>query len=339
MLDNVIENFHNFICSINSFSDDLSDNLILFPYTFTENTSSFNHTNAYTPELSQLNLNEEDEDGLKRFISLQEIYNFLNKILGEEEIKNIFNNSKNLENKQHYNFMKNKKNFIKKKNLNEDIKYNIKKRGRKTNKTKNKIHNKESPDNILRKIKNRLFKYIWIFLNKILNLEGDKKLAKLNYVKNISSLQREREINCLDMKLKDIFSSDISEKYKKRPKDYNKKIIEDIINEIPKNENELKEYKTKIFSLNITYRDFINLFMKKINISYLVQQNEESELIDIDLINNSLYDIKYFIREEKNKHQNDYFCSLLFYLFNIERYYNLKQKRKQKKKEIKENKK
>ena len=133
------------------------------------------------------------------------------------------------------------------------------------------------------------------------------------------------------MKLKDIFSSDISEKYKKRPKDYNKKIIEDIINEIPKNENELKEYKTKIFSLNITYRDFINLFMNKINISYLVQQNEESELIDVDLINNSLYDIKYFIREEKNKHQNDYFCSLLFYLFNIERYYNLKQKRKQKK--------
>ena len=114
-----------------------------------------------------------------------------------------------------------------KKNVNEDIKYNIKKRGRKTNKTKNKIHNKESPDNILRKIKNRLFKYIWLFLNKILNLEDDKKLVKLNYVKNISSLQRERKIDCLDMKLKDIFSSDISEKYIKRPKDYNKKIIED----------------------------------------------------------------------------------------------------------------
>ena len=314
MLDNLFENFHNYICSINSFSDELSDNLILFPYTFTENTSSFNHTNAYTPELSQLNLNEEDEDGLKRFISLQEIYNFLNKILGEEEIKNIFNNSKNLENKQHYIFMKNKKKFIKKKNLNEDIKYNIKKRGRKTNKTKNKIHNKESPDNILRKIKNRLFKYIWIFLNKILNLEGDKKLAKLNYVKNISSLQREREINCLDMKLKDIFSSDISEKYKKRPKDYNKKIIDDIINEIPKNENE-KEYKTKIFALNLTYRDFINLFTNKINISYLVQQNEESELIDVDLIKSSLYDIKYFIREEKiNTKMIIFVCFYFIYL-------------------------
>jgi len=72
-----------------------------------------------------------------------------------------------------------------------------------------------------------LFKCIWLFLNKILNLEDDKKLVKLNYVKNISSLQRERKIDCLDMKLKDIFSSDISEKYIKRPKDYNKKIIED----------------------------------------------------------------------------------------------------------------
>ena len=190
----------------------------------------------------------------------------------------------------------------------------LKKRGRKTNKTKNKIHNKESPDNILRKIKNRLFKYIWIFLNKILNLEGDKKLVKLNYVKNISSLQRERKIDCLDMKLKDIFSSDISEKYIKRPKDYNKKIIEDIINEIP-NENELKEYKTKIFSLNITYRDFINLFMKKINISYLVQQNEESELIDVDLIKSSLYDIKYFIREEKiNNKMIIFVCFYFIYL-------------------------
>ena len=39
--------------------------------------------------------------------------------------------------------------------------------------------------------------------------------------------------------------------------------------------------------------------MNKINISYLVQQNEESELIDVDLIKSSLYDIKYFIREEK----------------------------------------
>ena len=117
------------------------------------------------------------------------------------------------------------------------------------------------------------------------------------------------------MKLKDIFSSDISEKYKKRPKDYNKKIIEDIINEIPKNENELKEYKTKIFSLNITYRDFINLFMKKINISYLVQQNEESELIDVDLIKSSLYDIKYFIREEKiNTKMIIFVCFYFIYL-------------------------
>ena len=171
-------------------------------------------------------MDEEDDDGLKRFIPLPEIYIFLSKILGEDEIKNIFKNAKNIENKQHYIFMKNKKNSLKK-NLNEDIKYNIKKRGRKTNKTKNKIHNKESPDNILRKIKNRLFKYIWLFLNKILNLPDDKKLVKLNYVKNISSLQRERKIDCLDMKLKDIFSSDISEKYIKRPKDYNKKIIED----------------------------------------------------------------------------------------------------------------
>lgn len=115
MLDNVIENFHNFICSINSFSDDPSDNLISFPYTFTENTSSFNHTNAYTPELSQLNLDEEDDDGLKRFIPLPEIYIFLSKILGEDEIKNIFKNAKIIENKQHYIFMKNKKNSLKKK--------------------------------------------------------------------------------------------------------------------------------------------------------------------------------------------------------------------------------
>ena len=55
--------------------------------------------------------------------------------------------------------------------------------------------------------------------------------------------------------------------------------------------------------------------MNKINISYLVQQNEESELIDVDLINNSLYDIKYFIREEKiNTKMIIFVCFYFIYL-------------------------
>ena len=55
--------------------------------------------------------------------------------------------------------------------------------------------------------------------------------------------------------------------------------------------------------------------MKKINISYLVQQNEESELIDVDLIKSSLYDIKYFIREEKiNTKMIIFVCFYFIYL-------------------------
>ena len=55
--------------------------------------------------------------------------------------------------------------------------------------------------------------------------------------------------------------------------------------------------------------------MNKINISYLVQQNEESELIDVDLIKSSLYDIKYFIREEKiNTKMIIFVCFYFIYL-------------------------
>ena len=55
--------------------------------------------------------------------------------------------------------------------------------------------------------------------------------------------------------------------------------------------------------------------MNKINISYLVQQNEESELIDVDLIKSSLYDIKYFIREKKiNTKMIIFVCFYFIYL-------------------------
>jgi hypothetical protein len=250
--------------------------------------------------------------------------------MSEQSIQKIFNEGKNVENSQHYNFLKNKRKNIIKGCSNEDINIAQTKRGRKTNQRKNsKRHGKKSPDNIYRKIKHRLLKYALKFLNKILDLKGDNKLVKLNYVKNISKLEREKNLMYLNMSLKDIFSSDISNKYSKRKKTFNKDKIEEIINEVPLFEDQTNHY-TKQFAFKLKYRDFINLFTKKKKVLDIVQTYDNSAFIKCELIEKSLYDITDFIKDEKEKHDPEYFCLMLFYFYNLERYFNMKQIRKKK---------
>ena len=147
-----------------------------------------------------------------------------------------------------------------------------KKRGReKKNANRFEVHNKMCPDNIMKKVKASIFNFILYFLNNLLS-SADKtyslsnvQLLPLDY-KFINRLKKEQEFEFLNMSLKDLFSKDISPKYKKEKysKDFNKKIIENILN---KSINE-----TISFAFNMTLRDWLNLFTLKKSVQDIICQ-------------------------------------------------------------------
>ena len=158
------------------------------------------------------------------------------------------------------------------------------KRGRKTNITnKNEIHDKMYADNIIKKIKAKLFKYCLHFLNNILNKIDRVKLLKLNY-NIIYKMKKEIEIDLLNMNLKDIFSKEISNKYniKNYGEDYNKRIIDNILNNV--NDS------TILFALNMTLKDWLDIFTFKKTVKDIVNKynNINLENINLEIIENSL---------------------------------------------------
>jgi hypothetical protein len=86
-------------------------------------------------------------------------------------------------------------------------------------------HNKNSPDNIIRKIKSKLFSAILLFLN--ISIKGKYRLYKLKQeiIKDIGIKNNRELLNC---KLKVIFSNEISSKYINYGADNNKIVIEKI---------------------------------------------------------------------------------------------------------------
>ena len=325
------------MCFNDTYENYSQDNFFIDSFLYIDNNmsgifSAFNHQDNFSfyPKQKELALDEKDEDGLPRFYSSDDISNILSEY---PEIKKIFDKQRKiLESSQHYYYMKNKRKHIIKRFSKEEL--NIgKKRGRKGKISNKATHGKENPDNIIRKLKQRYFKYILVFLNKILNLNSQQKLVKLNYMENISSLSRKKDLECLEMTLMELFSKNISKKYTSKPKTFNRDKINGILKRIPLNE---KGHTIK-FVLNMKYKDFINLFTKKKKIQDLIESNENcDESIDCNLIKESLFDITHFIKDEfikKKKYDEEYFCLLLFYFYNSERYYNLKQIRKFKEKE------
>jgi len=120
----------------------------------------------------------------------------------------------------------NQENFIDSKSKEEKEKDNHlkKKRGRRTTKKVGREHNRYHADNIIKKIKAKLFDYCLKFINKMINKndEGSIKLLKIDYKKYIDQLERKKNLDLFKLPLKDLFSLDISGKYSTRNKDYNK---------------------------------------------------------------------------------------------------------------------
>lgn len=135
-------------------------------------------------------------------------------------------------------------------------------------------HNKFSDDNLSRRAKHILLNYIYIFINNLivkvynnnnnnLNEKNNFQLLKTDY-KQVIKNKVDYNLNFLNKKLKDIFSDNVSTKYRKYSLQYNKKIIEQLLNEKDEAKKNLFE---KIF--NLTFFDCLKYFRGEIEIEEL----------------------------------------------------------------------
>lgn len=136
------------------------------------------------------------------------------------------------------------------------------KRGRKkkTDKTKRK-HNKNTPNNIITKIKTHIINTYIISLVEKNSLNRNKKivLKKLSnkYVRDLNTASNKKLLN---MPIKKIFRrQSISIKYKNYPPDYNNNTIQKIYDE----KDETKKEMNVIKILNLSFRDILKMFRKR----------------------------------------------------------------------------
>ena len=184
-------------------------------------------------------------------------------------------------------------------------------RKKKTDNTKRK-HDKNVPDNIIKKCKRIFFKYIIIFINSIIktyktNHQENYEFKNLSYENYVNNLKKDKEIILLNMPLKDLISLDVSNKYASNAS-FNKEKMEKILEEEKDN--------TIINSiLNMTFGEWIDVFTFKNEINYYLEFNELQDVL-IDLY---------------NKEDKEYFSRFIFYLFNYKNWFQNKKPRKPKK--------
>lgn len=164
-------------------------------------------------------------------------------------------------------------------------------------------HNKFSTDNIIRKIKKNFKEYIVSSNKKYLGNE----LKYLNYNELVSKGDKKANLDLLDMPLREFLSQDISGKYTTEKADTNRKYINKILEE-KKNDKTLK------YVLNITFRDWIEIFTMK--------RKSDVQFEGIDEL------LEKILNDKDNKDDNNYFCNFVFCLYNYEKYWESKRDRK-----------
>ena len=324
--NNIYESYDGEKEPINSMYCYINKDLILKKITPIEERSTNERTllhNFIYNYNSQLKKEEEEEKKIPELCTCDKII----EILSEKKLNKIRENFliddklKNEEKELELSKKKRKRTY----NIVEDetkIRYQKgrKKMGDKTERN----HNKMSPDNIIKKIKSKIFGMILLFVNNILNQNNKdknyKKLKDLNY-KYINQLNKVIDLDYLGLPLKDLLSKEISPKFKKYQKDYNKKTIENIEK---KNNNEIIN-----FVFNMTFREWLDLFTSKIKVTELgyaslaVYEEIEKKLPKLDIILNE-------IMIKNNEENNNYLSHFIFFLFNYEKWFYNKRKKKQK---------
>ena len=199
-------------------------------------------------------------------------------------------------------------------------------------------HDKNSADNIIKKLKLKFFEYSLRFLNNILNAYLDKtkiieytrflrkdikiedetqNLIKFLDYKFVDKIKKETDLQLLKSPLKDIFSNDISPKYSTLSRDSNKKMIERILEEQKDNLNIM-------FAFNLTFEEWIEIFtFKKELKSFIILDKDKmkdlnDKFIKLDKLILEIYDKNY---------TNNYLSYFISYAFNYKRWFIMKRGR------------
>ena len=179
---------------------------------------------------------------------------------------------------------------------------NDKKKNRPGKKRKNNLvkrrHDKWDSSNIINKIKRSYFNYIRdIIKNNSINKDIEIKKIGNNFMENLT---KKTNMVLNSTKLKTIFSDiEISHKYKKFNKEYNKTTIENIYNE-GKETNIIK-------ILNLTFDELFIIFRRKLNFykDRKKVKDIEKKIEGLDLLKNDNYkDIQYLFESVRNKYKN-----------------------------------
>ena len=209
-----------------------------------------------------------------------------------------------------------------------------KKRGRVPKNDGGKEHNYYSGDNIIKKIKAKLFDDCHKFLNIMID-DKDKKeiILKIGYKKNIDKLKKDYNLELLESPLKYLFSSNVSDKYrsKKENKDYNANVIKGIIED--KKHIEFDDYNTIKFILNISLNDWINLFTYKTDIYTLKEEYGATEINceKIEKIQKECIGAIHLLKGISKEDQT-YYTLFILYLFNFQRWFWIRKGRNEEKK-------
>ena len=217
------------------------------------------------------------------------------------------------------------------------------KRGRKTkNINSNRIHNKYSPDNIIKSIKTKLNDSLLFFLNKLINSiynaeeinqilldlkiplitkdsDKNKILKKNDYKTRLKKSSKSYNLKFLSLTINEYISENISSKFNNFPKENNKLIIHKLFEDI-KNKD--------IFYFIFNYlkiEDWLNIFIYKNEIDNFINSKELNDN-KINIIKDSLIRIDDDFIDMK-KDDKIYFHCFALMIYNLRRYFIMKEGR------------
>ena len=256
------------------------------------------HINEEEDETSPLNGKYYSIEKIKQILELNKIHkDILDRIrcqsIGTKDIENILNPK---------HIFKTIKKRVKKVDTDEKKKENLQCGRSKKDDDSIKKHNKDSEDNIMRKIKVNILTELVDYCN----IHISKKIIHLDY-KYKSNLKKDINIKMLNSSLKEILSYETSSKYGQGIKDHNKNIIDDILEKEANNEKIKALLEMKL-----------NKWIDEI---FLFKENSGDNNKFKGLESTLFYIIKKFPND------NDYLTRFVFYLYNFSNWFENKKGR------------